>query len=321
MAHRINRVLRSLLGGVALALVALPVPTQAQNTDAQPSKAAPAKSTKAWTLSRTVDGQPDLQGTWVNFDDTPFESTGPGRRPSDVNPPEHWTDHDSPTSKTRRSMVVEPADGLVPLLKSAEEKRDFNLARIGDSWEYETSWVRCITRGVPGGFFPAQYNNAYQIVQVPGYVVIRSEMIHDARIIPIDGRPRVGAAIRQWNGDSRGHWDGDTLVVETANFNDKGMIATSAASGRVRGVGQSDALRVVERFRRTGEKTIEYEARIEDPKTYSKPWKVAFPFNLDNSYEIYEYSCHEGNYAMVNELTTGRKHDAEAAKSPATPSK
>ena len=103
---------------------------------------------------------------------------------------------------------------------------------------------------------PGFYNHNYQILQTPGYVAIVVEMIHDARIIPIDGRPRVGAAIRQWNGDSRGHWDGDTLVVETANFNDKGMIATSAASGRVRGVGQSDALRVVERFRRTGEKTI-----------------------------------------------------------------
>jgi len=297
---RTNRSPRALCGGIVLAILALSMPTDAQRP-----------TTKTWTPSRTIDGQPDLQGTWVNFDDTPFESSAPARQPSNVNPPDHWTDHDSPTSKARRSMVVEPADGMVPLLKSAEEKRDYNLAHIGDSWEHETSWVRCITRGVPGGFFPAAYNNAYQIIQTPGYVVIRSEMVHDTRIIPIDSRPRLGAAIRQWNGDSRGHWEGNTLVVETTNFNDKGMIATSAASGRVRGVGQSDALHVVERFTRTGEKTIEYEARIEDPKNYSKPWKVAFPFNLDDSYEIFEYSCHEGNYAMINELTAGRKRDAE----------
>ena len=276
------------------------------------TRATARPQASSWAPSRTPDGQPDLQGTWVNFDDTPFESSGPGRKPSDVNPPEHWADHDSPTSRARTAMVVEPRDGLVPLLPAAEAKRDDNFAHIGDSYVYETPWVRCITRGVPGGFFPAQYNNAYQIVQAPGYVVIRSEMVHDTRIIPIDGRPQLGAAIRQWNGDSRGHWEGNTLVVETRNYNDKGMIATSAASGRLRGVGQSDALHVVERFTRTGEKTIEYEASIEDPKTYAKPWKVAFPFNLDNSYEIFEYSCHEGNYAMVNELTAGRLRDRQA---------
>ena len=298
---------RLLLAGLAIATLTAASPLAAQHETATP------RATK-WVPSRTPDGQPDLQGTWVNFDDTPFESSGAGRKPSDVNPPEHWADHDSPTSTARKSMVVEPADGVVAVLPAAEAKRDDNFAHIGDSYVYETPWVRCITRGVPGGFFPAQYNNAYQIVQVPGYVVIRSEMVHDTRIIPIDGRPRVGATIRQWNGDSRGHWDGNTLVVETSNFNDKGMIATSAASGRLRGVAQSDALHLVERFTRTGEKTIAYEARIEDPKIYAKPWTVAFPFNLDNSYEIFEYSCHEGNYAMVNELTAGRKRDREAVK-------
>lgn len=118
------------------------------------SAQAPASK---WTPSRTPDGQPDLQGMWVNFDDTPFESSGPGRKPSDVNPPEHWTDHVSPTSAARRSMVVFPASGVVDLLPSAETERDYHLARVGDSWEHETPWVRCITRGVPGGMFPAQY--------------------------------------------------------------------------------------------------------------------------------------------------------------------
>ena len=248
---------------------------------------APARK---WTQGRTPDGQPDLQGMWVNFDDTPFESTGPGRKPSEVNPPEHWADHTSPTSTKRRAMVVLPENGLVPLLPSAEATRDFHLARVGDSWEHETPWVRCITRGVPGGMFPAQYNNAYEIMQAPGYVVIRYEMVHDTRIIPLDGRPRVGQAIRQWNGDSRGRWDGNTLVVETANYNGKGMIATSAASGRLRGVEQSDASRVVERFTRTGDATIQVEVTVEDPKVYGGPWKVAFPLKRDDSYEMYESS-------------------------------
>jgi hypothetical protein len=266
---------------------------------------------RGWTPTRLADGHPDLQGTWVNFDDTPFESSGPGRKPSDVNPPEHWADHDSPTSKARRSMVVDPPDGLVPLLKSAEETRDFHIAHVGDAPEHETPWVRCITRGIPGGMLPAQYNNGYQIMQVPGFVVIRYEMIHDARVIPIDGRPHVGKAITSWNGDPRGHWEGDTLVIDTINFNGRGMIATSAASGRLRGVAQSDAAHVVERLTRTGPKTIQDEATIDDPKIYAKPWKIAFPLNRDDSYEIYEYGCNESNYTMFNELTAGRAKDRQ----------
>jgi hypothetical protein len=275
---------------------------------------AQAPASKRWTQPRTPDGQPDLQGTWVNFDNTPFESTGPGRKPSEVNPPEHWADHESPTSKARSSMVVEPASGVVPLLKSAEETRDYHLARVGDAPEHETPWVRCITRGVPGGMLPAQYNNGYQIIQAPGYVVIRYEMIHEARVIPIDGRPHVGKAITQWNGDPRGHWEGNTLVIETTNYNGKGMFATSAASGRLRGVPQSDATRIVERLTRVSENIIEYEATIDDPKVYSAKWKIAFPLNRDEAYEIYEYSCHEHNYTMFNELTAGRARDREAGK-------
>ena len=275
---------------------------------------AQAPASKRWTQPRTPDGQPDLQGTWVNFDDTPFESSGPGRKPSEVNPPEHWADHASPTSKARASMVIEPKTGVVPLLKSAEETRDFHLARVGDAPEHETPWVRCITRGIPGGMLPAQYNNGYQIVQAPGYVVIRYEMIHEARIIPIDGRPHVGKTITQWNGDPRGHWEGNTLVIETTNYNGKGMIATSAASGRLRGVPQSDATRIVERLTRVSENTIEYQATIDDPKVYSGKWTIAFPLNRDDTYDIYEYSCHEHNYTMFNELSAGRAKDRDGAK-------
>jgi hypothetical protein len=271
----------------------------------------PATAQKA-SVARLADGKPDFQGTWVNFDDTPFEA--PGAAPAaaanpNINPPAHWTDHDSPKGERRRSMVVDPPDGRVPVLPWAEARRDFDLARIGDSWVHETPWVRCITRGFPAGMFPAGYNNAYQIVQIPGYVVIASEMIHETRIIPLDNRPRLGANIRLWNGDSRGRWEGDTLVVETTNFNDKGSVATSAATGRIRGIPQSETMRVTERFTPNGPNTIDYRVTIEDPKVYAKPWTVAMPFNRDESYQMFEYSCHEGNNSMVNELLAGRAAD------------
>jgi hypothetical protein len=290
-----------LMGGVVARADQANHPSSAVKTTSLDSKYMPA---------RTPDGQPDIQGTWVNFDETPFEATGPGRRLTNINPPEHWADHDSPVSAKRHSMVIEPPDGLVPLLPAAEAARDRNFAQIGDSWIYETPWVRCITRGVPGGMFPAQYNNGYSIHQVPGYVIIRYEMVHDARIIPIDGSRHVGTNIRLWNGDARGRWDGNTLVIETTNFNDKGMIATSAASGRVRGVAHSDQMRVVERITPLDKDTLKYEVTVEDPKIYSKPWTVMLPLNRDESYLLLEYGCHEGNMSLRNELLAGRAADA-----------
>jgi len=139
--------------------------------------------------------------------------------------------------------------------------------------------------------------------------VIRYEMIHEARIIPMDGRPHLSPHIRQWNGDPRGHWEGNTLVVDTTNFHDRGSIATSAATGRIRGIPQSEALHVIERFTRMDAKTINYEVTIDDANVYAKPWKVAIPLNRDPEYRIYEYACHEGNYAIPNELSGGRAHD------------
>src|SRR4051794_17490503 len=137
---------------------------------AQEAVRRPAAAKAAYTAPRTPDGQPDLQGTWVNFDSTPFESAGPEVTPGvvpGVGPPDHWTNHDSPTSARRTAMVVDPPDGNVPVLPWAEAVRDYNLAHLGDSWVHETPWVRCITRGVPGGMFPAAYNNGYRIIQTP----------------------------------------------------------------------------------------------------------------------------------------------------------
>lgn len=272
-----------------------------------------------YTPGRTADGQPDIQGMWVNFDSTPFEAPGaapagtPAANPN-INPPAHWTDHDSPMPAARRSMVVDPPDGRVPLLPSAEATRDYDLAHVNDHYVHETPWVRCITRGHPAGMFPAGYNNAYEIVQIPGYVVFNFEMIHETRIVPIDGRKHLSPAIRQWNGDSVGRWEGNTLVIDTINYNGKGDVATSAATARVRAVGQSDAAHVVERFTRVDARTINYSVTVEDPKMFARPWTVAMPLTLDPEYKMYEYACHEGNLSIPNELTAGRAADAAAAK-------
>jgi hypothetical protein len=295
---------------VAAAAIALVAFAQAQApAPASDSAGAP------WTRV-TLDGQPDLQGIWVNFDSTPFESdtTGPLGSIPGVNPPSHWVDHDSPMSPTRTAMVVDPPDGRVPVQKWAEDKRDYDLAHLEDAPQHETPWVRCITRGVPGGMFPAGYNNGYEIVQIPGYVIIVYEMIHDTRIIPLDGRPHVGESIRLWNGDPRGRFEGKTLVVETTNFNDKGAIATSAATGRMRGIPHSDELHVVERFTRISEDVINYSVTVTDPKVYTAPWTVALPLNRDPSYLMFEYACHEGNLALPNALSAGRARERAAAR-------
>ena len=231
-----------------------------------------------WTPAETADGQPDLQGMWTNASITPFERPAEladkpvltpeeaaeaekraaenrvdrPPKPGDVgNYNQVWFDSGTKVLSTRQtSLVVDPPDGRVPVTAAAEAQRDFNAAHNTDPYEYMSVWDRCITRGVPAGMFPAGYNNAYQIVQTPGYVVILYEMIHETRIIPLDGRPHVSAGIRLWNGDSRGHWEGKTLVVDTTNYNNKGSIGTSAATLRIKGIPQSEALHVVERFTR-----------------------------------------------------------------------
>jgi hypothetical protein len=314
---------------LAAMLVLSPAPVSGQG---------PARvSGKTWTPSRTPDGQPDLQGTWTNATITPFErpkelaakptftaeesaelekraaqnrvDRAPGN--GDVgNYNQAWFDSGTKVLSTRQtSLVVDPPDGRVPVTAAAEAKRDYNLAHNADSYVYMSPWDRCITRGVPGGLFPAGYNNAYQIVQTPGYVMLVSEMIHEARIIPLGGRPHLPQNVRQWNGDSVGRWEGNTLVVDTINYNGKGWIATSAAGGRIKGVPQSEALHVVERFTRVDADTINYEATIDDPNVYTRPWKVAMPLSRDENYHIYEYACHEGNEAVEIVLRGGRTLD------------
>ncbi len=303
--------------------------------------ALPAPS--SWTPTRTPDGQPDLQGVWTNKTITPFErpkelageafltaeeaseseQRTAQQRADDDNSPrrgdvgsynQFWFDAGTEVLSTRQtSLVVDPPDGRVPVRPEAEEKRDYDLAHSTDSYEHMSVWDRCISRGVPGSMFPAGYNNAYQILQVPGYVVILYEMIHDARIIPLDGRPHLGSRIGLWMGDARGRWEGDTLVVETRNFHDRGWIATSAAAGRMKGIPTSDALHVVERFTRVSADTINYEVTIEDSNVYTRPWTVAMPLTRDPHYQIFEYACHEGNRAVANVLSGARAQEKAAA--------
>ncbi len=329
MSHRLlasTGVLAAVIGVALLAPVAITGQTQTAVADTR-------------TPPRPAHGQPDIGGVWTNFDPTPFEAPSdvditrlaalarwfPGtnvpRRPPAVAPDPNAARQVSgfadgpgsaPRNPRRRSMVVDPPSGRVPVRPEAEEKRDYNLVHLTDSWEHHTTWERCITRGVPGGIFPPGYGAGYQILQSPGYVVILYEMIHEARIIPLDGRPHLPQSIRQWNGDSRGRWEGNTLVVEVTNYNARGSIATNIATRGMRGIPQSEALHVVERFTLVDADTIHYEVTIEDPNVYTGPWKVAMPLNRDTSYQLFEYACHEGNYGLPNSLSAGRAEDKAA---------
>jgi len=310
----------------ALALVILAVPLHGQS--------------KTWTAPRTGDGHPDLQGIWTNATITPLERPASlkdkpflteaealameklaAERRDEADKPipgrfesynQFWLDGGTTVLSTRQtSLVVEPANGRVPVKPAEEKRRDEVFENYGDTVELMSPWDRCITRGVPGGMLPAGYNNAYEILQFPGYVVVHYEMIHDARIIPIDNRPPLSDRVRLWDGDPRGHWEGDTLVVETTNFNNLGWISTSMAGGRIKGIRHTDRLRVVERFTRTSQKEISYSATIEDPDIYTQPWTVSFPLTRDPSYRIYEYACHEGNYAMEGIMRGKRYEDAK----------
>ena len=307
--------------------------------------AAQERVSGPWRAPATPDGRPDLQGIWTNATLTPlerparfagrpfmteaeagelesqaartFEQQAADRAGSAEAPRAGgavgsynqavWADPDRKVVATRQtSLVIDPPDGRVPVRPEAEQQRDAMAARGTDSYEFFNVFDRCITRGVPGGFFPAGYNNAYQIVQTPGFVIIISEMIHEARIIPTDGRPHRPAHLRTITGDSVGRWEGDTLVVDTTNYNDKGSIATASTSGRMRGVPQSEALHVVERFRRMDAGTISYTVTIDDPNVYTAPWTVSMPLVRDDGYRIYEYACHEANYGVANILRGAR---------------
>jgi len=297
----------------------------------------------AQATPRTPWGDPDLQGTWTT-DDTigvPIQrppalghklfltdedlaeqarrqaeirraalAAAPAGGAAPVGPPDHWGETASkPVRQT--SFVVEPLDGRIPAVTPEGQKRaagrDTGSFGAGPFNRPEdlTNFDRCISRGVVGSMLPRPYGNGLDIVQAPGYVAIRYEMIHEPRIIPLRGGARVSASIRQYMGDARGHWEGDTLVVETTNFTDQMSIGFNG-----NGLRHSDQMRLVERFTRVDAGTIQWEVTIDDPTTYTKPFKMALPIRHQPDYHVFEYACHEGNYGMRNILSAARAGDA-----------
>src|SRR4029077_18872369 len=232
-------------------------------------------------------------------------------------PPGHWGERGAPQRQT--SLVVDPPNGRIPPMTAEGQKR---TAAIPVSLYYDNSgggvfngpedlsvYDRCISRGAIGSMVAVGYNAGNQIVQGPGWVALRTEMIHEARMIPLDGRPHAPSTIRGYMGDSRGRWDGATLVVDTTNFNGR-----TGIGGNGRALYHSDARHVVERFTRTDADTIQYEAVIDDPKTWTRPFTIAFPLKREPGYGMFEYACHEGNYGLRNILSAARAGDVANAR-------
>ena len=228
--------------------------------------------------------------------------------------PSNWSEYARHTSR-QTSLIVDPEDGhLPPLTQQAMFSRAAEIAASRrrlhpESWEDVSMYGRCITRGVLGSMLPVMYGNGTDIMQSPGLVAIRYEMIHETRIVPLDPpnnpHPHLPASMRSYMGDPRGHWEGNTLVVETTNF----------IGGRV-GIGEngdgvkySDELRLVERFTRLSERSLQYEVTVSDPKTFTASWTVAFPITQEPGYQIFEYACHEGNYSIANILSGARAEE------------
>jgi hypothetical protein len=235
-------------------------------------------------------------------------------RPADspIHGPLHWSDRFEITKGSRPWLVVEPSDGKIPPMTAEGQQRVAARAAAAaaarrmrgpaDAPADRSLYDRCISRGLPNSMMPTIYGNSHQIVQSPGYVAIRSEMIHETRIIPLDGRPHVSATIRPYMGDSRGHWEGNTLVVETTNFREETTY---------RGA-NPQTLRLIERFTRVAPDKVMWAVTVDDPKTWTRPWTFALPLTIDDSERILEYACHEGNYGLRNILSGARAEDKAA---------
>jgi len=258
--------------------------------------------------------QTDEDNAEFNIDAVTADQEARGTVGGPVSPPPHWLERGKPSYQA--SLIVDPPDGRTPPQKpeAADRVRALAARRVGhgpaDTYEDRSLYDQCITRGVMGSILPVIYNNGNQIIQTPGLVVLRNEMIHETRFFYTDGRPHTSAKIRSYMGDSRAHWDGDTLVVETTNMFDRNGIG-----GNGGGQALSDALKITERFTRIDADTIEYKATIDDPKTYTRPFTLQFPWRRDNSYGMFEYACHEGNHSLFNILSGARADDREAAAS------
>ena len=306
----------------------------------RPAGAKPEPPAKPWKVSRTADGQPDLQGFWTNTTYVPLE------RPKNVTKEFYTKEEVAENIKRaaateeeqtepgtvadvhydftqfgldrsqgplalnlRTSLIVDPRDGRIPPMTAEGLRRAAERAesrkRLGplDAAQGQPLSVRCIIMDRIGPpMLAGAYNNNYQIVQTPGYVMILVEMIHDVRIIPLDGRPQLPASVRQWTGSYRGRWEGDTLVVESTNFNGKNPFQ-----------GSSENLRLTERFTRVDENTIRYQFTIDDPSTWTRPWSAEVPWAKTIG-PLFEHACHEGNYGLGNILAGARAEERRAAE-------
>jgi hypothetical protein len=328
MTHR--HFVSSLIVLTVLAVSASIASGQAAVSTAKAPAAAAANLKTSW-------GDPDLQGVWTNHHGVPLERPGNLAEKTELTNQDvealetaaaanrdrkvpgqvgaynsFWLESGDRSFSKQTSLVVDPPDGKLPLRPDVKAVIDARVAAkrsptyVSASWEDRDTYERCLTRGMPGAMIPGFYNHNYQILQTPGYVVIYVEMIHDARIIPLDGRPRLSPRIGQWMGDSRGHWEGKTLVVETTNFNGKVQISQHLAFGLAPGG------RLVERFTRTGADLIDYRFTVDDQATFTKPFTVVSPMQRLPD-KIYEYACHEGNIAMHSILSGARAQESETS--------
>jgi hypothetical protein len=331
-----NRILSAALTAVVAALL-VPVAISAQQRVAK----APTK----YEQPKTAWGHPDLQGIWNNVTGTPlqrpdnfkdkssltqeeaadFERQATERAlQSDATPsqqqsvgartgysPVVWFETSRALVDNRTSLITSPENGRFPELTPEAKKiqEAFQAAAKtspADKPEDRGPYERCITRGLPGSMMPGFYNHNYHIMQTPTHIAIQVEMIHDARIIPLDGRPHVNSSIKQWLGDSRGRWEGNTLVVETTNL--RPMEQRNVAV-----FGTTDTGKVIERFTRLGPDVMDYQITVEDPKWYTQTWTASIPMSKVPG-PLYEYACHEGNYGLPNILAGHRQEERQAAE-------
>ena len=255
--------------------------------------------TDAEFAQRLAQGQRQLATDNAEFDVETADTSNAGQVGSATSPPPHWLERGAITPSRRTSLVIDPPNGRLPATTTEGQKRALGGARGtfgGSSFAGPADlslWDRCITRGLPSVIFPTVYNANVRIVQSPGVVAITYEMIHDTRVIPMDGRTQIGQDIRGYFGDSRGHWEGDTLVVDVTNFSEKSNYR-----------GARETLHLIERFRREGS-MLRYEVTVDDPKTWTARWTAALDLQ-PRPEGLFEYACHEGNYAMRNILSAAR---------------
>lgn len=341
--------LRPLVAAISLLTLAACSEQSADSAATSPAPAAAATAAAtdgAWIHPRTPWGDPDLQGMWpvVHLISVPLERPEQfGDRlyfneqelaeqrdrvearntryaqedSSDRIGMGHWAEMTDLPPQT--SLIVDPPNGRLPELTELGKELS---AKMGSSWGREVFdsvadfdvWDRCITRGMPPSMFPFQYNNGIQVVQTPGYVVINLEMIHEARIIPLGDVPPLDGNIKQWLGSSRGHWEGNTLVIETTNYNGLASMTNFGTPGTpITPRATSTELRTVERLERIDDDTINYSVTVTDPVTQTQPWTAAFPWQRDDSYQFFEYACNEDNYAIRDFITTSRFRRAQEA--------